>query len=62
MLSISVPVEKYITPDPVVATEAMGIDELQRLMTKHNIPTCPWCASTRWSASSPTATCAWCRA
>ena len=37
MLSISVPVEKYITPDPVVATEAMGIDELQRLMTKHNI-------------------------
>lgn len=37
MLSISVPVEKYITTAPVVASEGMTIDELQQLMTRHDI-------------------------
>lgn len=37
MLSTSVPVEQFITTDPVIGYEDMGIDELQTLMQKHDI-------------------------
>lgn len=37
MLSTSVPVEQFITTDPVIGREDMGIDELQALMLKHDI-------------------------
>lgn len=37
MTPTSIPVEEFTTPDPVTATEEMGIDELRRLMDQHGI-------------------------
>lgn len=37
MLPTNVPVEEFTTPDPVTATEDMGIDELRRLMEEHDV-------------------------
>lgn len=37
MLSSTVPVEQFITTDPVIGREDMGIDELRALMEKHDI-------------------------
>lgn len=37
MLSITVPVEEFTTPDPITATEDMSIDELRNLMETHGI-------------------------
>lgn len=37
MTPTSIPVEEFTTPDPVTATEEMGINELRRLMDQHGI-------------------------
>lgn len=37
MLSITVPVEEFTTPDPITANEDMTIDDLRRLMETHGI-------------------------
>mgnify|MGYP000644120124 CR=1 FL=1 len=37
MLSTSVPVDEFTTPDPVTADEDMTIDDLRDLMKKHGI-------------------------
>ena len=37
MLSMNVPVDEFITPDPVTAREDMSIDELRSLMERHDI-------------------------
>lgn len=37
MLSITVPVEEFTTPDPITANEDMTIDDLRRLMEMHGI-------------------------
>lgn len=37
MRQIKVPVSEYTTPDPVTASEDLGIDELRHLMEKHRI-------------------------
>lgn len=37
MLPVSVSVEEFTTPDPVTANEDMTVDDLQRLMERHNI-------------------------
>ena len=37
MLSMNVPVDEFITPDPVTAREDMSIDEVRSLMDRHDI-------------------------
>lgn len=37
MVSTSMPVEEYTTPDPITANEDMMIDELRTLMEKHGV-------------------------
>lgn len=37
MLSTSVPIEQFTTPDPVTAREDMSVDELRDLMEEHHI-------------------------
>ncbi|OOG22651.1 histidine kinase [Thioalkalivibrio denitrificans] len=37
MVSRSVPVEEFTTPDPITANEDMTIDDLRNLMEKHGI-------------------------
>lgn len=37
MVSISVPVEEFTTPDPITANEDMAIDDLRSLMEEHGI-------------------------
>jgi acetoin utilization protein AcuB len=37
MVSISVPVDEFTTPDPITANEDMTIDDLRNLMEKHGI-------------------------
>lgn len=36
-MPINVPVDEFTTPDPITATEDMGIDELRALMEQHGI-------------------------
>ena len=37
MLSMNVPVDEFITPDPVTAREDRSIDEVRSLMDRHDI-------------------------
>ncbi len=37
MLPTNVPVEEFTSPDPITATEDMGIDDLRLLMEEHDI-------------------------
>lgn len=36
-MSVSLPVEEFITPDPITATEGMLVDDLWRLMDQHGV-------------------------
>ncbi|NLO78989.1 MAG: CBS domain-containing protein [Xanthomonadaceae bacterium] len=37
MMRMRVPVVEFTTPDPIVATEDMSVDEMQKLMQEHGI-------------------------
>ena len=47
MSKLRLPVEEFTTPDPITATEATSIDELNRLMKKNGIRHLPIVRGTR---------------